>query len=225
MPKKEVSKQGRNGGGAIPSPKLGTMVYYRNSIKRDYIRLLDYDSDAQMYEEWPCTITYCLGELEYTYTPDFAVYRRQGKPSIVVCTRQANVNDPQYIPRWTATHLWCEQHNHTFKIITEVLLQQCGALLSNVQLQAVNAHHPPPPQAYDYLIKVVASSDDPVAIADIVDRAPRLSARAMRAYLWHLLEVGVLSTDLTEPLHVAHTLIKWKGVPHAIPSAPQVHSV
>ena len=58
MPKKEVSKQGGNGGGAIPSPKLSKMVYYRNRIKRDYIRLLNYDSDVQTYDEWPCTITY-----------------------------------------------------------------------------------------------------------------------------------------------------------------------
>ncbi len=171
------------------------------------------------------TIRYRWDSKEWSYTPDFLVEWRNREPSLVACTYESQMENPKYLTRWSAAQLWCEQHNHTFKIITEVLLQQCSALLSNVQMLAVHAHHSPPPQAYDYLIKVVASSDDPVSIADIVDRAPHLSARATRAYLWHLLAAGVLSTDLTEPLHVAHMLIKWKGVPHAIPSAPQVLSV
>jgi len=75
MDQKKIAKQGRNGGGAIPSPKLGTMVYYRNRIKRDYIRLLNYDSDVEAFEEWPCTITYRVDECEYTCTPDFSVFR------------------------------------------------------------------------------------------------------------------------------------------------------
>ena len=211
MPKKEVSKQGGNGGGAIPSPKLGTMVYYRNRIRSDYIRLLNYDSAVQTYEEWPCTITYRLGELEYTYTPDFAVYRRQGKPSIVVCTKQANVNDPHHIPKWTAIQLWCEKYGYEFHLVTEVVLLKYHPLLSNLKRLAVHAYRTLPPQAYEYLMQTLMREPQPLSVAEIVHRTPRLGARLTRSYLWHLLATGILVTDLLKPLHVQTTLISWKG--------------
>ncbi len=211
MPKKEVSKQGGNGGGAIPSPKLSKMVYYRNRIKRDYIRLLNYDTDVQTYNERPCTITYRLGELEYTYTPDFAVYRRQGKPSIVVCTRQANINHLQHLPKWTATQLWCEKYGYEFALITEVVLLRYQPLLSNLKRLAVHAYRTLPPQAYEYLMQTMMREPEPLSVAEIVQRTQLLDARLTRSYLWHLLAIGILVTDLSKPLHVQTTLISWKG--------------
>lgn len=211
MPKKKVSKQARNGGGAIPSPKLGTMVYYRNRIKRDYIRLLHYDSDVQTFDEWPCTITYRLAEREYTYTPDFSVYRRQGKPSIVVCTRQANLNDPQHLPKWTATRLWCETYGYEFHLITEVVLLRYQFLLLNLKRLAVHAYRTLPPQAYEYLMQTVMREPQPLSVEEIVQRTPLLDARLTRSYLWHLLARGTLVTDLSKPLHVKTTLLSWKG--------------
>lgn len=211
MPKKKLSQQGRNGGGAIPSPKLSTMVYYRNKIKRDYIRLLHYDSDVQTYDQWPCTITYNVGELEYTSTPDFAVYRRQGKPSIVVCTRQATVNDPHYAPKWTATQLWCEQHGYELHLVTEDVLLRYQLLLSNLKQLAVHAYRTLPPQAYDYLMQTVMRESQPLSVAEIIQKTPLLDARLTRSYLWHLLARGILLTDLSKPLHVQTTLLSWKA--------------
>jgi len=173
--------------------------------------LLDYDSDVQKYEEWPCTITYCLGELEYTYTPDFAVYRRQGKPSIVVCTRQANVNHPQYLPKWTATQLWCEKYGYEFALITEIVLLRYQPLLSNLKRLAVHAYQILPPQAYEYLMQTIMREPQPLSVAEIVQRTSLLDARLTRSYLWHLLAIGALATDLSKPLHVQTTLISWKG--------------
>lgn len=211
MPKKEVSKPGGNGGGAIPSPKLNKMVYYRNRIKRDYIRLLNYDTDVLSYEEWPCTITYRSGELDYTYTPDFAIYRRQGKPSIAVCTRQANVNDPQHLPKWTATQLWCEQYGYEFALITEVVLLRYQPLLLNLKSLAVHVYRTLPPQAYEYLMQTIVREPQPLTVAEIVQRTPLLDARLTRSFLWHLLARGILVTDLSKPLHVQTTLLSWKG--------------
>ncbi len=211
MTKQDVSKQGRNGGGAIPSPKMGTMVYYRNRIKRDYIYLLDYDPEVLTYEEWPCTITYQLDGIEYTYTPDFSVARRQGKPGIVVCTRAVHVNEPQYIPKWTAIQLWCEKHGYEFHLVTEVALLKYQQLLANLKSLAVHAHRAYPVQAYEYVLQTVMSSPRPLTVAEIVQRTSHIDARLTRAYLWHLLAVGVLATDLTKPLHVKTTLITWKG--------------
>ena len=209
MPKKEVSKQGRNGGGAIPSPKLGTMVYYRNRIKRDYIRLLNYDSDVEAFEEWPCTITYRVDERAYICTPDFSVSRRQSVPSIVVCTKQANVNDPQYFPRWTACQMWCQNHGYEFNIVTEVVLLPYQPLISNLKRLAVHANRAIPPQAYEYLMRTLMQELPPLSVAEIVQRTPLLDTTRTRSYLWHLLATGVLVTDLTIPLNVQTTRISW----------------
>jgi hypothetical protein len=212
MAKKRVSKQGGNGGGAIPSPKLSKMVYYRNRIKRDYIRLLNYDPAVQTYEECPCTITYHLGELEYTYIPDFSVYGRQGKPRIVVCTSQEHVNDPAYLPKWTAAQLWCEEHGYEFALITEDVLLRYQPLLANLKRLAVHVYRTLPPQAYEYLMQTIIREHQPLTVPAIVQRTPLLDARLTRSYLWHLLAVGELVTDLSKPLHVQTTLISRKGV-------------
>src|SRR5437588_171013 len=84
--------------------------------------------------------------------PDFAIYRRQGKPSIVVCTKQANVNDSQHLPKWTATQLWCEKYGYEFTLVTEVVLLRYQPLLSNLKSLTVHAYRTLPPQAYKYLM-------------------------------------------------------------------------
>src|SRR2546429_2455482 len=124
MSKQDKAQQGKNGGGAIPSRKMGIMVYYRNQIKRDYIYLLDYDPEVISFEEWPCTISYTQNGQEDSYTPDFCVARQQERRSIVICTWAAQTQNPQHLARWTATQLWCEKYGYELQLVTEIVLHK-----------------------------------------------------------------------------------------------------
>jgi hypothetical protein len=205
--------RGRGGGTSdIPSRKLDRMVCHRNRVGRDYLHLLEFDPAVVSYQEYPRTIRYLYGFVEYSYTPDFLVIWRNRSPGIVVTTMQAKVDDPAYQPRWTATRTWCEQHHHEFGMVTESSLLAHRILLANLKQLAVHAFRAIPTQAYDYLMKTVMAGSRPLSIAEIVRKAPHLEARAARSYLWHLLATGDLSADLNEPLNVETTRISWKGV-------------
>ena len=214
MTKQVVSHRKRNGSGTIPSLKLNKMVYYRNLIKRDYIRLLEHDPAVLTYQEQPCSIRYVWDTIEFTYIPDFSVAWHQLQPGIIACTWEAKVKDPKYLPTWTAAQLWCEGHGYEFHLVTESSLQQYQVLLSNIKMLAVHSHQALPPQAYEYLMKAVVAETNSLSIDEIVQRTPLLDARTTRSYIWHLLATGDLSTDLTKPLHVETTHISWKGAQH-----------
>jgi hypothetical protein len=202
---------GRNGAGAIPSRKLDRMVYYRSQVKRDCIRLLDHDPAVLTYREQPCTIRYVRDSLSYSYIPDFSVTWRQRPLGIIACTWETLVHDPDYLPRWTAAQLWCERHGYAFHLVTETSLLRYKILLSNLKMLTVHAYQALPPQAKEYILKIVMAEPNPLTIAQIVQRTPPLEARETRSYIWHLLATGEISADLTKPLNVETTRISWKG--------------
>jgi hypothetical protein len=58
MPVRKVSNRGGNIIGRFPSLKLERMVDFESLIERDFIYMLDFDSDVVSFTEQPLTIEY-----------------------------------------------------------------------------------------------------------------------------------------------------------------------
>lgn len=215
MPVRNVSNHGRNMTGAIPSRKLGRMVHFESLTERAYIYLLEHDWQVERYEEQPCRIRYRLAGKEHHYTPDVAVFWREGPPSLVECKPTAHLDDPDNQLKWTAARLWCARHGFTFAVVTEALVQQHAILLDNLGALASHAYQRCAPQALDAVLAIVQAEGVPLAVGSVVERLPQLGREQTRACIWHLLATGTLTADLTMPLHIKTTLVSLGGDVHA----------
>jgi hypothetical protein len=215
MPVRNVSNHGGNITGAIPSRKLGRMVHFESLTERAYLYLLEHDPQVARYEEQPCRIRYQIAGREHHYTPDVAVFWREGLPSLIECKPAARLDDPDNQAKWMAARLWCAQHGYTFAVVTEALAQQHAILLDNLGALAGHAYQRYAPQALDAVLAVVQAAGGPLTVSAAVERLPQIRPQHARACIWHLLATGTLLTDLTKPLHVKTTLVSLGGDFHA----------
>src|SRR5919197_4727077 len=77
MPVRTVPKNSRSLTGLVPNPRTQAMTAFESSLERDFLLLLDFDPDVELYEEQPLKITYHdeAGQRR-TYTPDVLVRYR-----------------------------------------------------------------------------------------------------------------------------------------------------
>ncbi len=212
MPVRNPLKNPGGYGYAVPTKKKGEMVDMVNcesGIERNYAYLLNYDPQVVSYEEQPCKIAYFFEQKERFYTPDFAVYWRQGLPSLVECKPASKLDDPENLRKWTAARLWCTVHKYTFSLITDKSLLKYSVVLDNIKAMAGHAHQRITPQAKDYLLRIVQAENGALSVAELVERASLLKPCVVRSCVWHLLYTRELYTDLTIPLHVNDTIVSF----------------
>jgi hypothetical protein len=215
MPVRNVSNYGGNITGAVPSRKLGRIVHFESLTERAYIYLLEHDQQVEHYEEQPCTIHYFVEGQRRRYTPDFAVSWTEGLPSLVECKPTAHLDDLDNHLKWTAAQLWCGRHGYTFAVVTDALVQQHAILLDNLGALAGHAYQRYAPQTLDAVLAAVQGAGAPVTVGTVVEQLPQLRPQHARACIWHLLAVGALTADLTQPLHVKSTFVSLGGDVHA----------
>jgi hypothetical protein len=187
------------------------MVHYHGLLQRAYVYLLEYDDQIQSYEERPFSISYRCGKQISEYIPDFRVIWKHQRPRLVTCMAAASAAAHRSLPPLTAAQLWCQDHHHDFAVVTEESLHSHTVLLSNLELLAVHAFSPIPPQTYEYLLNTIISIGGPFSPLELVQRTPLLHPIQTKSGVWSLVYHGELLTDLTQPLHFATTSLLWRG--------------
>jgi hypothetical protein len=187
------------------------MVHYQGLLQRAYIYLLEYDDQVQSYEERPFSISYRCGNQVSEYTPDFRVIWKHQRPRLITCMTEASAAARRSLPPLTAAQLWCQDHHHDFAVVTEALIHSQSALLSNLELLAIHAFAPIPPQTYEYLLNTIISIGGPFSPLELVQRSSLLHPIQTKSSVWNLVYHGELLTDLTQPLHFATTPLLWRG--------------
>ncbi|MBA3822341.1 MAG: TnsA endonuclease N-terminal domain-containing protein [Ktedonobacterales bacterium] len=215
MPVRQVQQIGHNIIGGVPSRKLGRMVHFESLIEERYIRLIEYAPEVVWYEEQPCTIRYRANHHDHPYTPDVLVRWRSGTTTLVECKPQHQVSDPKNALKWTAARLWCAAQQWTFVVVTDATLLPFAPLLDNLRLLLSHAHHPVPPEVREIVLRVMHDIGGQCSIATLMEHCPQLDPLLDRTHVLALLYDGILSADLTQPLHLAETIIAWKGAADA----------
>src|SRR5258708_15145418 len=118
--------------GRFPSQKVGRMIHWESTLERDLILQLEFDRDVLGYREQPDPIRLIIGGKSHTYTPDFEVWRRNGRVIIEV-KAEAWLLDTELQDRLAAAHAHFAGEGIRFEVLTERLIR-AQPRLENLEL-------------------------------------------------------------------------------------------
>ncbi len=166
MSVRKVSNRGGNIIGRFPSLKSGRMVAFESLIERDFIYLLDFESDVTWFAEQPLTISYQHKKKTLGYTPDFHVIR--GDQNILVeCKPQKFISKDDNQRKFAAAQAWCEAKGWVFQVISDEQLR-CGYRVHNVKLLTQFARYNIEPAVKHCIRTFLTSTPAPVKVADVM---------------------------------------------------------
>jgi hypothetical protein len=202
MPVRTVSNWGGNIIGRFPSLKLERMVDFESLIERDFIYLLDFDSDVVSFTEQPFTIEYEHGGKVLRYTPDFHVIRN-GKSSLVECKPEKVVDSARNQRKFAAAQAWCATQGWTFEVVTDAQLRS-GYRLSNVRLLTQFARYPISPIVKDRIRLSLSAAPIPMTVVELMIRVNPDHPQLTRIPILHMAFHHELVLPLDEaPISVA----------------------
>jgi hypothetical protein len=112
--------------GAYSSVKMDRLVYHESTLERDFIYLLEFDSNVYRYEEQPMAVKYYAGRRLITHVPDFKVQYRDvaDKPRSTVIFQVKYLDDlvtnwRKYHPALRATKRFARDHGWEARIVTD----------------------------------------------------------------------------------------------------------
>jgi hypothetical protein len=118
--------------GRFPSLKNGRAVWYESLLERDFIFLLEIDTDVAAYREQPTTIRFRAGDAIYTYTPDFLVVREKER-QIVEVKPAERLKERKYQVTFQHAREIFQRVGYEFLVLTENSIQK-QPLLDNVKV-------------------------------------------------------------------------------------------
>ena len=166
MPVRKVSNRGGNIIGHFPSLKLGRMVAFESLIERDFIYLLDFESDVAWFAEQPLTIPYQHQDKILNYTPDFHIIR-DSQNILVECKPWKLTDKDDNQRKFAAAQAWCAVRGWAFQVVSDEQLRR-GHRVRNVKLLTQFARYNIEPTMKHHLRTFLAGTPGPVRIADVM---------------------------------------------------------
>lgn len=121
---RKISNTGtRNLIGKFPSLKMGRVVWYESPLERDYMYLLEIDSDVISYREQPGRIYYTLGGKRHHYTPDLLVERRHEKQFVEVKLKKMAEKE-EYRHLFRIAEETCCREGYEFRVATDETIRR-----------------------------------------------------------------------------------------------------
>lgn len=122
MPIRKIPKNYRNITGIAPCNKAVGIAAYESSLERDFLTLLEFDSNVQHFEVQPIAIEWFdpAGK-KHIYTPDVLVHYQNDVIIYEVKYRSdLRKNWCELKPKFQAALHFCKLHGWHFKLITEL---------------------------------------------------------------------------------------------------------
>jgi hypothetical protein len=196
-----VRKPSNKGGvrkniGKFPSLKVGRNIWWESLLERDYIHLLEFDSDVTKYEEQPVRVAYPFEGRVRHYTPDFLVERKDGRRIIVEVKSKEKASTEEFRLFLLAVAPVIQKLGYEFIVVTDEMIR-VEPLLENVKILwgysrvAFFSRH-------QVLCRKFLRENDEATIADL---ARTLSDKGLTLpVIYSLIYRGALSVDLNLPL-------------------------
>lgn len=201
--------------GLVASQKNGRMVASESSLERDFLLLLDFDRAMERYEEQPVRIEYRdRAGRRRTYTPDVLVYYRQdisperpNSPLLCEVKYRKDLFDNwrEIKPKVRAGRAYAREQGWRFQIFTEREIRT--PYLENVKFLRPYRRIEPDAGGRDLLLETLRGLQeaDPESALLAIHQDPVKRAELLPT-LWHLLAVGEIDADLTQPLNMRSLL-------------------
>ena len=199
----------RNLIGKFPSLKMGRVVWYESLLERDYMYLLEIDSDVISYREQPGRIYYTLGGKRHRYTPDLLVERRSEKQIIEVKLKKVAEKE-EYRRLFHIAGEICRRESYEFRVATEETIR-LQPRLNGIKLLYKYARTVLLPQhqigCHEFF---TMKQEAPLGEVTRFFASKGVGQQVVYALIFH----GVLSADLTRPL-TQHSVVRLPIPAHA----------
>ncbi|EKB5073017.1 heteromeric transposase endonuclease subunit TnsA [Vibrio cholerae] len=215
MPVRKIKPGYCNLTAKVPSKKIQRMVDAESSLERDFIFLLEHDSNVRSFEEQPIKINVGCR----TYTPDILVSYNDGEKYLyeVKYRSELKKNWFKLKPKFKASIAFCKQENIKFKIVTDKEIRT--PLLKNLEFLSHFSRTISPLETttsqilIDALISLRKSSPKELLAACFCCKINRAQAAPV---LWRLIANGSVHIDLSSPLTMYSTISISRDIWEAI---------
>jgi hypothetical protein len=181
--------------GKFPSLKTGRVVWYESLLERDYMYLLEIDSDVISYWEQPGRIYYTLDGRRHHYTPDLLVERRREK-QIVEVKPKKKAEEEKYRRLFRVAGESCRKEGYEFRVATDEMIR-LQPRLNGVKLLYKYARTPLLPQhqigCHEFF---TVRQEAPLGEVTRFFASRGIGQQVVYALIFR----GVLSVDLMRPL-------------------------
>ncbi|HWS90681.1 MAG TPA: TnsA endonuclease N-terminal domain-containing protein [Pyrinomonadaceae bacterium] len=193
---RKISNTGtRNLIGKFPSLKMGRIVWYESLLERDYMYLLEIDSDVISYREQPGRIYYTLDGRRHHYTPDLFVERMREKHLVEVKPKK-RAEEEEYRRLFLIAMDTCRSEGYEFKVATDEVIR-LQPRLNVVKLLYKYARTPILPQHQIYCHEFFAERQEaPLGEITQFFASKRTGQQVVYALIYH----GILLVDISKPL-------------------------
>ncbi len=123
MPVRRIPRYGAQKNiGKFSSVKTGRVAWYESLNERDFMYLLDFDSDVTYWQEQPLRIRFSHGGKTHWYTPDLEVHRGFRKQIVEVKSKQQVETGKWDFLFRTASSI-CEQEGYEYIVVTDEIVR------------------------------------------------------------------------------------------------------
>ncbi len=182
--------------GKFPSVKMQTVIWWESQIERDYIYLLEIDSDVVAYYGQPFKIQYTDKGKSRNYTPDFLVERTY-KQQVVEVKPASKINQSKNLNLWSHIAPLCQREGKEFIVVTDEMIR-IQPKLDNIKLLYKYATTPLYSKAYrncqNYLQK-----RKPTPLSRVWQELEPIGVS--KSQIYRLLYSGLIVTDLMQPIN------------------------
>lgn len=209
MPVRKIPKNHRSITGFITSEVNANQTAFESTLERDFMLLVDFDSEVLSYEEQPVRIDYLSADGKARhYTPDILVtYRRIPnsttlKPPLLAeikYRRDLFEHWQELKPKFRAARRYAKEQGWNFRIITEVEIRT--PYLKNVKFLRQYQRRPINPAGASLLLQKVSElrPTDPESLLASVSQDAHDRAHLLPT-LWRLVAQRKIGADLNQPL-------------------------
>lgn len=171
-------------------------IWWESQIERDYIYLLEFDSEVLAYREQPLRIRYDHDGKEHHYTPDFLVERADVKDIVEVKPASEVSREPNQTLFHAVAPL-CRHSGYRFTVVTDEMIR-VQPQLDNIKLLWRYAKTPLTLQHYLICREFMCQSRR-AFFGDIIRNFASRGIPSQVSYA--LLYRGVITIDLMQPLN------------------------
>ena len=211
MPVRKISNRAGGLIGKFPSVKMEKMIGFESLLERDYIYLLDYDSEVESFEEQPLKIDYQYEGKSLHYTPDFHLVEK-GRNVLVECKPDIFVNTEENQRKALVALDWCTEHNWEFRFVTDKQIRP-GFRLQNVKILARYARQNVSPMMQSDIRAIVHQGKATInEVAKAISPDNKLLAIASILYMvfHHQIWIPIDTAPLSEETFISPSLVKQR---------------
>jgi hypothetical protein len=179
----------------VPSQKMGCNIWDESTLERDCTITMECDQDVVAYYGQGAKICYELDGKRRSYTSDFLVHRKTGRPQIIEVKLRRHIN-PWFEQLFRILTPICDRAGYDFLVLTELEIR-VEPFLTNIRRQWYYSRTPIHPQ-HHLLCHEFFRNGSESTLGKIIEFFA--ASDVERAVVFALMHRGVISTDHSVPL-------------------------